>query len=91
MIRVGRSPTYSVNPRNAVLGLGSWERTGGSCLQFLELRGEVTEDGRFFGDAQAAEFAAFLVDQGIDSISVTPDALARTIARVAEAEASLAR
>lgn len=34
------------------------------------------------------DFAAFLVDQGIDSISVTPDALARTIAVVAEAEAS---
>jgi pyruvate,water dikinase len=32
------------------------------------------------------EFAAFLVDEGIDSISVTPDSLARTIRRVAEAE-----
>lgn len=33
------------------------------------------------------EFAAFLVGEGIDSISVTPDALARTLTRVAEAEA----
>ncbi len=36
------------------------------------------------------EFAAFLVEEGIDTISVTPDALARTIRRVAEAEADLA-
>jgi pyruvate,water dikinase len=41
------------------------------------------------GPSDHPEFAAFLVEQGIDSISVTPDALARTIARVAEAEASL--
>lgn len=32
------------------------------------------------------DFAAFLVEQGIDSISVTPDALARTIRAVADAE-----
>jgi pyruvate,water dikinase len=43
------------------------------------------------GPSDHPEFAAFLVDQGIDSISVTPDALARTIARVAEAEAALER
>ena len=43
------------------------------------------------GPSDHPEFAAFLVEQGIDSISVTPDALARTIARVAEAEAALAR
>jgi pyruvate,water dikinase len=36
------------------------------------------------------EFAAFLVDAGIDSISVTPDALVRTVERVAEAERRLA-
>ncbi|HUV19544.1 MAG TPA: putative PEP-binding protein, partial [Ilumatobacteraceae bacterium] len=42
------------------------------------------------GPSDHPEFAAFLVEQGIDSISVTPDALARTIARVAEAEAALA-
>ena len=36
------------------------------------------------------DFAAFLVEEGIDTISVTPDALARTIRRVAEAEADLA-
>ena len=35
------------------------------------------------------DFAAFLVDEGIDSISVTPDALPRTIETVAAAEQSL--
>lgn len=38
------------------------------------------------GPSDYPDFAAFLVEQGIDSISVTPDALARTIHRVAEAE-----
>ena len=38
------------------------------------------------GPSDYPEFAAFLVGEGIDSISVTPDALARTIERVAEAE-----
>ena len=42
------------------------------------------------GPSDYPEFAAFLVEQGIDTISVTPDALARTIARVAEAEAQMA-
>ena len=37
------------------------------------------------------EFAAFLVDQGIDSISVTPDALGKTIQTVAEVEAGTLR
>lgn len=35
------------------------------------------------------DFASFLVREGIDSISVTADALARTIGRVAEAEESI--
>ena len=33
------------------------------------------------------EFAAFLVDQGIDSISLNPDSFVRTARRIAEAEA----
>ncbi len=40
------------------------------------------------GPSDYPEFAAFLVGEGIDSISVTPDALVRTIQRVAEVEAS---
>ena len=38
------------------------------------------------GPSDYPEFAAFLVGEGIDSISVTPDAVARTIERVAAAE-----
>ncbi|MEN2981204.1 MAG: putative PEP-binding protein, partial [Thermus sp.] len=37
------------------------------------------------------EFAAFLVERGIDSISLNPDALLRTVAKVAELEAALGR
>ncbi len=39
------------------------------------------------GPSDHPEFAAFLVEQGIDSISVTPDALVRTIELVAAVEA----
>ncbi len=35
------------------------------------------------------EFAAFLVERGIDSISLNPDALLRTVKRVAEIESAL--
>jgi pyruvate, water dikinase len=35
------------------------------------------------------EFAAFLVEQGIDSISLTPDAVMRAVAIVAKAEENL--
>ena len=41
------------------------------------------------GPSDYPEFAAFLVEEGIHSISVTPDALARTIQRVAQAESEL--
>ncbi len=41
------------------------------------------------GPSDYPDFAAFLVGERIDSISVTPDAVARTIQRVAEAEAKL--
>lgn len=37
------------------------------------------------------DFAAFLVDQGIDSISLNPDAVLRTTVRILEAEERLAR
>ncbi len=43
------------------------------------------------GPSDHPEFAAFLVSEGIDSISVTPDAVARTIEAVAEAEAAIGR
>lgn len=38
------------------------------------------------GPSDYPEFAAFLVQQGIDSISLNPDALLRTLKQVAEAE-----
>ena len=41
------------------------------------------------GPSDHPEFAAFLVREGIDSISVTPDAVAKTLQRVADAEALL--
>ncbi len=42
------------------------------------------------GPSDFPEFAAFLVGEGIDSISITPDAVAKTLQRVAQAEAELA-
>jgi pyruvate,water dikinase len=36
-----------------------------------------------------ADFAAFLVDQGIDSISLNPDSFGATVRRVAKAEGLL--
>ena len=38
------------------------------------------------GPSDFPDFAEFLVEQGIDSISLTPDSLLRTSERVAEAE-----
>ncbi len=43
------------------------------------------------GPSDFPDFTAFLVEQGIDSISVTPDALVATIGVVAEAEQQVAR
>ncbi|WP_117237469.1 phosphoenolpyruvate synthase [Thermus sediminis] len=37
------------------------------------------------------EFAAFLVERGIDSLSLNPDALLRTVKKVAEIESALSR
>ena len=34
------------------------------------------------------DFAAFLVREGIDSVSVTPDTLTRTLVRIVEAESA---
>ena len=48
--------------------------------------------GAWVGQAPSdyPEFAAFLVERGIDSISLNPDALIRTKRRIAETERSLA-
>jgi pyruvate, water dikinase len=38
------------------------------------------------GPSNHADFAAFLVDEGIDTISLNPDTFVRTVPRIAEAE-----
>jgi len=43
------------------------------------------------GPSDFPELAAFLVGEGIDSISITPDAVAKTLQRVAQAEAELTK
>ncbi len=43
------------------------------------------------GPSDYPDFAQFLVEQGIDSISVTPDSVARTLMAVSEIEQSLSR
>ncbi len=58
---------------------------------FKRAPGAVHAAGRTVGicgeaPSNYADFAAFLVEHGIDSISLSPDALVRTIRRVAEIE-----
>ncbi len=62
------------------------------CAQLIEV---AHEHGRTVGICGQApsdypEFAAFLVEAGIDSISLNPDAMVRTKRRIAETEARLA-
>lgn len=62
-----------------------------SCAHLIEKAHAAGRTVGICGQAPSdyPDFAAFLVDLGIDSISVTPDALARTRQRVAEAEAAM--
>lgn len=62
-----------------------------ACAMLLNIAGESNTPVGICGQAPSdyPEFAAFLVERGITSISVTPDALAKTFAAVAEAEANL--
>lgn len=59
-----------------------------SCARLIDQAHEAGRHVGICGQAPSddAEFAAFLVEHGIDSISVTPDALLRTRVRVARAE-----
>jgi pyruvate,water dikinase len=54
--------------------------------------GIVTERGGICGQAPSdyPDFAAFLVEHGIDSVSLSPDALVRTTQRILEVEAQRA-
>ena len=67
------------------------ERNAGVKRAIAELIATVHRAGRKIGICGQApsdypEFAAFLVEQGIDSISLTPDAVVRTRLRIRDAE-----
>lgn len=63
-----------------------------SCAQLIESahRSGVTVGICGQAPSDHPSFAAFLVEQGIDSISLTPDTLLATTKRIAEAEESIA-
>ena len=62
-----------------------------SCARLIEAAHAAGRKAGICGQAPSdfPDFAAFLVERGIDSISLSPDALARTMRRVLEAEARL--
>ncbi len=62
-----------------------------SCAHLIEVAHAAGRPVGICGQAPSdyPDFAAFLVERGVDSISVTPDALARTRTRVAAAESAL--
>ncbi len=61
-----------------------------ACAMLLETAHRVGRPVGICGQAPSdyPDFAAFLVERGIDSISLTPDSLARTTRRIAEVEAT---
>jgi pyruvate,water dikinase len=61
-----------------------------SCARLIEVAHAAGRKVGICGQAPSdfPDFAAFLVGKGIDSISLSPDALARTIVRVVEVEQS---
>jgi pyruvate,water dikinase len=63
-----------------------------SCAHLLELAHAAGRKVGICGQAPSdfPDFAEFLVERGIDSISLNPDALVRTTLRVLEAEKRLA-
>jgi len=63
-----------------------------SCARLIEAAHAAGRKAGICGQAPSdfPDFAAFLVERGIDSISLNPDALVRTILRVLEVEQSLA-
>src|SRR4051812_8847353 len=60
-----------------------------ACARIIDAAKRAGKKGGICGQAPSdfPEFADFLVEQGIDSISLTPDSLLRTSERVAAAEA----
>ncbi len=63
-----------------------------SCAHLLEAAHEAGRKVGICGQAPSdyPDFAAFLVERGIDSISLSADALVRTTLRVVEVERALA-
>jgi pyruvate,water dikinase len=64
-----------------------------SCSHLIEAAHANGRTAGICGQAPSdfPDFAAFLVERGIDSISLNPDALVRTTLRVLDVERSLAR
>ncbi len=64
-----------------------------ACASLIEVAHRAGAKVGICGQAPSdyPEFAAFLVEQGIDSISLSPDALVPTRRRIAEVEAKLKR
>ncbi|HEX7601081.1 MAG TPA: putative PEP-binding protein, partial [Polyangiaceae bacterium] len=62
-----------------------------SCARLIEAAHASGRKAGICGQAPSdfPDFAAFLVERGIDSISLSPDALARTMKRIVEVEARL--
>ena len=62
-----------------------------ACAQLIETAHKAGRTVGICGQAPSdyPEFAAFLVGHGIDSISLTPDAVVPTTRRVVEAERAL--
>lgn len=60
-----------------------------SCARLIEVAHAAGRKVGICGQAPSdhPDFAAFLVERGIDSISLTPDALPRTMRRIVEVEA----
>jgi pyruvate,water dikinase len=64
-----------------------------SCARLIEAARPLGRKVGICGQAPSdyPDFAAFLVERGIDSISLNPDALARTTLRVLEVEQRLGK
>jgi pyruvate,water dikinase len=64
-----------------------------SCAHLLEVAHAAGRKVGICGQAPSdyPDFAAFLVERGIDSVSLTADAVVRTTLRILEVEAAAAR
>lgn len=83
--------------RDSEIVAGLFDERDPAVMSFIaEAIARVKKSGRKIGICGQApsdypEFAEFLIEQGIDSISLAPDALLRTLPRLAAAEQRLGR